>query len=139
MPLRRETIELLGGARCGRHAAPLTDITERLARLGIAFADVLRLADFPDDPTPIKTTLTLDAASSGTRPRELIDIVRLSTGGVTMLLDRLEAHTLISRTQGDDSDGRAVAVTLTRTGRESLATRLDRIGTIADEIVTTFG
>jgi DNA-binding MarR family transcriptional regulator len=137
LPVRRLMIRLLGGTVAASEDPSAREITERLGRLGITIGATLRMDDFPDDPTPTKTALTLDAASSehGTRPRELIDITRLTTGGVTLLLDRLERRSLIERLPGHHGDRRAVAVVLTAEGREALAARLDRLGTLADDIV----
>lgn len=108
-------------------SSPL-DHVERLGRLGIDFATSMADDSDPSEPTPGKATLVLCAAATpeGIRPRDLLELIDLSSGGVTMLLDRLELAGLIDRTSGKAPDRRAMTVTLTEFGRDNLRARLDR-------------
>lgn len=51
------------------------------------------------------------------RPGEIQELTGLSSGGVTKMLDRLEAGNLIERRQDVPKDGRAVTVYITAHGR----------------------
>jgi DNA-binding IclR family transcriptional regulator len=81
-----------------------------------------------DEPAPVKATVVLCAAATtdGTRPRDLLELTDLSSGGITMLLDRLEEAGLIRRATGHAPDRRAVTITLTDLGQHDLHHRLER-------------
>jgi DNA-binding MarR family transcriptional regulator len=67
--------------------------------------------------TGLLTLVAVDLAGP-TRPTVIAQFTSLSAGGVTILLDRLERDGLVRRDYGlDPKDRRAVAVTLTDTGR----------------------
>ncbi len=99
-----------------------------LSLAGAAMSRALHDVD-PDDPTPHATALTLCCAAppGHTRPKELIEVTALSSGGVSQLLDRLEDAGLVLRRAGQPPDRRAVTVTLTDEGRQELERRLDAI------------
>jgi len=67
-------------------------------------------------------TLVVVAMAGPARPTAIAQVTGLSTGGVTLLLDRLEGDGLLQRAYGvDPQDRRAVIVSLTETGRRTLA------------------
>jgi DNA-binding MarR family transcriptional regulator len=131
LPRRREVVRLLGVTSPRHRDISPVDVVERMAALGHGLGRVLRADDYPDDPTPSKTALTLALASGdGTRPRVLIDATQLSTGGVTLLLDRLEGRGFISRASGRPPDRRAVIVRSTPAGDAALNLRLDQLASL---------
>ena len=119
--------------------SPLEQV-QRIARIG---ADITQAVASPygaDEPTPGKATVVLCAAASpdGTRPRDLLALTDLSSGGVTMLLDRLESAGLIQRTNGRPPDRRAVTIRITDLGRHDLDSRLDRASDHLDQLRSAF-
>ena len=67
-------------------------------------------------------TLVVVAMTGPARPSAISQVTGLSTGGVTLLLDRLERDGLLQRTYGvDPQDRRAVIASLTDAGRQTLA------------------
>jgi DNA-binding MarR family transcriptional regulator len=84
-------------------------------------------------------TLDLDGPR---RPGVLQDLTGLSSGGVSKLLDRMEAAGVVKRTYGAvPGDNRGVLVTITRRGRAvvgrlcgTLATRLPEARALAEEM-----
>lgn len=102
------------------------DVTRDLAELGEALLHALTTGVELDDPNPANATLALWSIGRRemTRPRHLTDATGLSSGGVSKLLDRLEADGLITRVAGRSTDRRAVVMDLTDRGREELTTRL---------------
>jgi DNA-binding MarR family transcriptional regulator len=114
-------------ASAATYDAALTPLEhlERFSRLGTDFEATMASHD-PNEPTAAKATLVLCAAAApdGTRPRDLLELADLSSGGITMLLDRLEDAGLIHRTTGREPDRRAVTVTLTDLGHRDLHVRL---------------
>ena len=79
-----------------------------VARLGAEISAALASRAAPDEPAPGTAAVVLCAAAApdGTRPRHLLEFTSLSSGGVTMLLDRLEAAGLIQRSIGRPPDRR---------------------------------
>lgn len=78
------------------------------------------------------------------RPSELQQVARLTSGGMTKQLDRLEALGLVQRSYGEVSgDRRASVVTLTPKGRDAAArmaeAMLDEVDGIRDLIVELSG
>ncbi len=72
-------------------------------------------------------TLVVVAMTGPARPSVIAQVTGLSTGGVTLLLDRLERDGLLQRAYGiDPQDRRAVIVSLTEAGRRTL-TDLDDV------------
>jgi len=111
------------------------EVLERLSQVGTA----LDGAFAGDDPTPGRTAIVLCSAAQrgGTRPKQLIRRTQLTSGGVTQLLDRLEAAGLIRRTSGRPPDRRAVVVELTTGGVRHLASMLDELVRGLDVIKAT--
>ena len=67
-------------------------------------------------------TLVVVAMAGPARPSAIAQVTGLSTGGVTLLLDRLERDGLLQRAYGvDPHDRRAVIASLTEAGRRTLA------------------
>jgi len=93
------------------------------ARLGTLLTHALAAA--ADDPElagnhPILVLCQLDGAGTQ-RPVDIQALTGLSSGGVTKLLDRLEAKGLIERTLGAvPGDRRAVIITITDRGRDTV-------------------
>lgn len=65
----------------------------------------------------VMTLLFLDE-SGPARPVDLAGRAGMTTGGMTKVIDRLEAHDLVSRSAEGLSDGRGVLIGLTATGVE---------------------
>ena len=95
----------------------------QFARFGSAVSRTLVAAtNQPDFVTnaPILVLCLLDL-DGPTRPGAIAEVVGLTTGGTTKLLDRMEAAGLIHRTYGAiDNDHRGVQVELTARGRTLL-------------------
>jgi DNA-binding MarR family transcriptional regulator len=71
-------------------------------------------------PMQVLCLLDLDGP---TRPSVIADVVGLTSGGTTKLLDRLESAGMIERSYGViDADHRGVLVTLTGAGRQMVRT-----------------
>ena len=124
----RDLIDAIADPSIPQPEPPRTPLEQlqRFARLGSDLNATLKGAGH--EPTPGKALLALCAAATpdGTRPRELLDLTDLSSGGVTMLLDRLEDAGLINRAAGRKPDRRAVTITLTDLGRRELRDQLAR-------------
>lgn len=135
----RELIDAISDPRAsGRATEPARTPLEQIERFGRAGIDLdAAMAAYDrDEPTPTKATVALCAAAApdGTRPRDLHEVTDLSSGGVTMLLDRLEDAGLIHRTTGQPPDRRAVTVTLTDRGRRDLDDRLQLVAKYLTQI-----
>ena len=95
----------------------------QFARFGSAVSDSLVAATNQPDfvtnaPILVLSLLDLDGP---TRPGAIAEVVGLTSGGTTKLLDRMESAGLIQRTYGAiDNDHRGVQVELTRGGRTLL-------------------
>jgi DNA-binding MarR family transcriptional regulator len=128
-----ELVDLLDAAVPPAPSTPTTSTAiggvELLGRMGVALTDAFAMAD-REDPTPGKTAVLLCSAvqPGGTRPKELIERTGLSSGGVTQLLDRVEATGLIHRRSGSPPDRRAIMVELTPQGHHQLVHGLMRAG-----------
>lgn len=133
----RDLIDAIADPSIPQPESPRTPLEQlqRFARLG---SDLnATLTGSGHEPRPGKALLAVCAAATpdGTRPRELLDLTDLLSGGVTMLLDRLGDAGLISRATGSNPDRRAVTSALTDLGRHALhrglaqsAARLPQIG-----------
>ncbi len=131
-PVLAELVRLLqtvGRARRERTDAlsPVAQL-DLIGRLGALLMDALASVE-PEDPSPGKTLVVLSSAAGPerTRPRELIDRTGLSSGGVTLLLGRLEKGGLIVRRSDVESDRRAVVVELTDRGGQLLERQLTQV------------
>jgi len=122
------------GPPTGPPPTPLEQL-QLFARLGTDLNAAL--ADIDErEPTPGLALLVLCAAAEpeGTRPKQLVELTDLSSGGVTMLLDRVERAGLVNRAAGRQPDRRVVSVTLTDLGRHELRGRLARTAPLLPEI-----
>ncbi|HEX9259531.1 MAG TPA: MarR family transcriptional regulator, partial [Acidimicrobiales bacterium] len=82
--------------------------------------------------------LALVAERGGCRPSYLADALVITTGGVTRLLDRLEAADLVERAYGTDrTDRRSVLVTVTTEGTRQLDRVLERLQQRVDDVLET--
>ncbi len=72
----------------------------------------------------VATLLSLADAGS-LRPVELARRVGMTTGGMTKVIDRLEARGLVRRDADGVDDGRAVLITLTASGARTVDTICD--------------
>jgi len=135
--LRREIIRALGfppPAEQSMNAG--SDLTiERLAALGSEITGSARVAGSADGALGPATTVLVATGDGSTRPRDLIDLTELSSGGVTSLLDRLENGGLIVRAAGRRPDRRAVTVELTPAGHAQRDSALSRLASLSDRIV----
>jgi DNA-binding MarR family transcriptional regulator len=91
---------------------------------------------FPHGTRPSLSVLALASAArpGGARPRDLLEITSLSSGGVTLLLDRLEEQGLITRTSGRPPDRRAVVVGLTAAGAAALEQCMEQFERFSDQL-----
>jgi len=127
----------LGSVAVGSVAVgSVVDATERdalqtsLITLGRTFVALdSALTGYPLSPTSPAglgltgaLTLVVVAMTGPARPSAIAQVTGLSTGGVTLLLDRLERDGLLQRAYGvDPQDRRAVIASLTDAGRRTLA------------------
>lgn len=135
--LRLEILRLLGVDLPPRNemSPGSAVVIDRLAQVGTDVFHAMRIPGIPVDPAPDNTSVVLAAAGGdGVRPRDLIDMTGLSTGGVTLLLDRLEAAGLITRTAGRPPDRRAVIVACTPAGVVALDECLERFATLTEAV-----
>jgi DNA-binding MarR family transcriptional regulator len=104
----------------------VNDIIRGLAELGEALLHALTTDLQPTGQNSANTTLALWCIGRNgmIRPSHLMEATGLSSGGVSKLLDHLEAAGLIRRVADRLTDGRAVTVDLTERGRQELTTRL---------------
>ena len=138
LPLRRRILRHLGvPTRPSRPTASRSnEAISRLAKLAtdldVAFANVLH----HEDPSPARTAVALAAASceGGTRHRELLELTTLSSGGVTMLVERLERAGLVTRSEARPPDRRAVMIRLTPAGATMYRCCMDQIMRHVDSI-----
>jgi DNA-binding MarR family transcriptional regulator len=139
-PRRRDILRLLDApVRRMRAVSPHSKRPSgRMAHLGAELTEAFRLAEYADDPNPAGTAVVLAAASrvGGARHRDLRDAIDLSAGGVTQLIERLNAVGLLTRTTGQPPDRRATIVTLTADGESALHHCLRQLAEHRDEIAT---
>jgi DNA-binding MarR family transcriptional regulator len=97
----------------------------QMASLGTGVSTAIASATGQPDlvgnaPMQVMSLLDLDGPA---RPSAIADVVGLTSGGTTKLLDRLEAAGMIKRSYGViDGDHRGVLVTLTSDGRQMVRT-----------------
>jgi len=128
-------------AECGggpsADVEPCGELLACLARLGITLMD--SAVGATGSPTSIDYSALLVVCHAelehGCRPGSLMELLDLSSGGVTKLLDRLEADGLVRRDYGVvDADRRAVVVTATPHGRRMMVHALTRVEAHVDEL-----
>jgi DNA-binding MarR family transcriptional regulator len=95
-------------------------------RLTLASAAEAAVRD-ADVTTDLSATLLLALDNDGPlRPTAVQELTGLSSGGVTKLVERLEAKGLVARKTGAiDGDRRGVLVELTRRGRNTVRSMSD--------------
>lgn len=139
----KEIIELLESAGFApadieRPPAPDTAgrITLGLARLGVVLAEALETVD--REPDSISRTIALAALLEGPlRPGRLADLLSVTSGGASRLVDRLEHDELVVRdTGGDERDARSVLVRITAAGSERVRARVRQIEPYLGELLT---
>lgn len=138
-PIAKEIVmlvELCGGGP-SPSLEPCGDLIQCAARLGMLMVE--SAAGTPGSATsidiPSLVLLCHAELEGGCRPGALIDLLDLSSGGATKLLDRLEGEGLVRRDYGAiDRDRRAVVVSVTPHGRSVMRHALDRVGTHLDEL-----
>ena len=101
-------------------AAAGPSLADTIARMRRAMRRAARAAD-PANPLAVAQLELLSAVSEepGVRPGELARRLKLARNSVTTLVNGLHAKGLITRTL-DDSDARAVHLTLTRGGHQAV-------------------
>ena len=138
-PLAKEIVQLVEA--CGGGPNPdiesCGELLVCITRLGSLLVDAV--AGAPDAAPSIEYTSVLVLCHAelegGCRPGGLMDLLDLSSGGVTKLLDRLESDGLVRREYGSvDTDRRAVVVTATAQGRRVMLRALTRVARHLDEM-----
>lgn len=97
----------------------MADVIVRMMRMGTAMSgDVVEILDASLARNSVAATLLRLLIDGDLRPVQLIETTGLSRGGMTKVIDHLEASGLVERFgDPDDEDGRSVHVRLTDTGR----------------------
>lgn len=138
-PLAKELEQLAEttGARPMVLDCEVTDVVELMARAGAVVIVALGRGEGPAaiDATRALTALGYVDLNPQSRPISLVDLLGLSTGGVSKLLDRLEAEGLLERRHGLlESDRRAVVLEVTDAGRARLREQTARVLPYVQEI-----
>ena len=116
-----------------RHAEELLLI---FGQLGATITDALHARVDPQFTSNVEVLVIVQLDLHGPqRPSDIAALAGMTSGGVTKLLDRLEAHDLIARSYGlDRSDRRSATVEITPEGRrlaglltEGLISRMDAV------------
>lgn len=138
-PFAKEIVQL--AEACGGGPSPdlepCSDLLVCVSRFGTMLVDAV--AGAPDAAPSLEYTSVLVLCHAelegGCRPGGLMDLLDLSSGGVTKLLDRLESDGLVRREYGSvDADRRAVVVTATAHGRAVMQRALSRVARHLDEV-----
>lgn len=124
-----EILSILGGPGDATHdreadeSVTSLEVLEQIASLGNELDRAIRAQRAPKHPKDrAQNALVLIAADDRARPSRLAELLHLSPGGLTYVLDGLEADGLIMRRHGQiPGDRRAVVVELTADGREVVA------------------
>jgi DNA-binding MarR family transcriptional regulator len=137
-PVGKEILQLteaIGGRRT-TPTPPFTDLPTAMSRAGLVILSALGDADDRLDRDDFQMLLALCQIDllGGCRPGTLIDALGLSSGGVSKLLDRLEAHGWITREYGTlGDDRRAVVLHTTESGEHRLREQVPRVMPHLDE------
>jgi DNA-binding MarR family transcriptional regulator len=99
-----------------------TTVLARLARVGVQLSEALRSSPI-DDHAAVLVLCVLDG-DGPCRPGRLVEVLGMSSGGVTKLVDRLAARGLVERSYGTLADRRGVVISITPAGLEELDTVL---------------
>jgi DNA-binding MarR family transcriptional regulator len=128
--------------RAANEFAPTAlDVTARglITLVGAAISITDAIARLPVDPiltgnAPVAIILSV-WRSGPMRPVDLGEIVGMTSGGTTKVIDRLENAGLVTKTkEGGDADGRAVYVDLTDLGRSVTERLLSELTSIMREL-----
>lgn len=137
MPLVKELVELLTDRRIvpGEHerSTPL----EVAGHMGAAGALVSRQLDTELGVHGVRPRLALAtlASSGDARPLQLAELLGVSSGGLTYIIDQLEADGLVQRSYGGvEHDRRAVVIRLTQSGRAAAELMADVLFEHADDV-----
>jgi DNA-binding MarR family transcriptional regulator len=110
-----------------------------LAQLGTLIGVAMSVAIKPRDLVTNEMAIVMGALATGgpSRPRDLIALTGLSTGGMSKLLERLRAHGLVELQHGGlEQDRRATLVRLAPPGRRAMASISREITARGEEIRT---
>jgi DNA-binding MarR family transcriptional regulator len=116
-PLAKEIVELLDGELGpGDATRSALDVASRLAAAGAPYADELdRIVGLTGHRQRLALSTLLTWGSA--RPTQLAEVLGLTSGGLTYLMDQLEADGLVERVSGTvATDRRAVVITLAPDG-----------------------
>lgn len=143
-PLVKELIVVLveAGATPSPTELPQAPTTETRVSLGMVeltmhVAAATSVGDGADAADP-NTALTLAALDhlGPCRPRFLADLLQLTSGGTSRLIDRLELAGLVERDRvGIESDHRSVVVSITPAGLVQLEALLDAVAVYLDALL----
>lgn len=114
-----------------------TSVSLGLVELTMATIEAISLGDDgePADPNAALTLAALDHLGP-LRPRFLSDLLKLTSGGTSRLLDRLEHAGLVERDRERlDSDHRGVVVTITPAGVAHLEALLHSVAAHLDDLL----
>ncbi len=142
-PLAAEVVALLGGSADQPGIPPYRDslaVLDALASTGLDINDGAALRGGAGRMPPRhRVALTRIASHPELRPTQLMDILGLTSGGVTYLVDQLAASGYVRRQYGDvDSDRRAVTITVTPSGMAAVAGVYQGVAVARDLLCTVF-
>ena len=125
-PLAGEVVDLLGGSAdqlLTPHYRDSLAVLDALASTGLDIIDGAALRGAAGRMPPRhRVALTRIASQRDLRPTQLMDILGLTSGGVTYLVDQLAAAGYVRRRYGDlDNDRRAVTITVTPSGMTAVS------------------
>jgi DNA-binding MarR family transcriptional regulator len=136
-PFVTEIVELLTGERAVVREHQRGTPLEIAGLMGGAGASLSRRLDEELGVNGLRPRLALATlAVWGTaRPVQLADLLGVSSGGLTYIIDQLESDGLVQRTYGDVAhDRRAVVIALTPAGRASAQIMADLLHDHADDL-----
>jgi DNA-binding MarR family transcriptional regulator len=140
-PLAKDIVAELEALGAG-HDDPLPEpagVMVCLTRVGEAIIDAVARTAPSDGMSSYLAVVLLSYIDleGGGRPSAIMDLLGLSSGGVTKMVDRLVAEGLVTRHYGSlASDRRAVTVRITRKGRSGLQVALESFTPHLDELWT---
>jgi DNA-binding MarR family transcriptional regulator len=109
---------------------PASRAARAMAQIGITLIRALQLPEPYNEATDQTAALALSAVhlTGSCRPGHLADVLAITTGGVTRLLDRLESNGFVERSLGAvPEDRRSVIVSITPAGLEQLDLVLEQV------------
>jgi DNA-binding MarR family transcriptional regulator len=136
-PTVKELLELLGATSIRTSVKPSSTLAavDRLAAVGTDLSARTEAATGLAD-TRQRLALALAAEWGEVRPSQLADELGLTSGGITYLVDQLEAAGLTERLyETVPTDRRAVVIRLTAAGTKACERFADAVFALADEII----